>query len=209
MAYLTEESVNEFYNIISNLISREDFDKIAGINGSREIVYKLAEKAGDMTLDQLRKVTEGKWRNMAITGIAHISWEDGQWKELYMAFVKTHNMQQRKYVKKWSETWYQHTETTWTGTVDGEEIAIIEDYRCPSTFSTFSSGGTITRYYNIKPISEIKSEPDTLVCLIRIEDGNAYLTNQFAGSREECDEWATEQIKHSRGDVHIRTFSLK
>ena len=208
MAYFNKEELDQFYGIISNLFEREVFDRLVTIDGSREICGELAKKAGEMTLDQLRKVTAGKWRNMAITGIAHVSWENGQWKDLYRHFIDAHGMIKRDYVKRWSETWYEHFVTTWTGTVDGEEIAIVEDYRRPLSFS--SSGG-YTNSYDIKPLSEIEPEPDTLVALIYIENGNAYITKQFAGSREECDEWATKELTNCRNSdsVHIRTFSLK
>lgn len=208
MAYFNKAELDEFYSIISNLFEREVFDNLADENGSRDICPALAKKAGEMTLDQLRKVTAGKWRNMAISGIAHVSWENGQWKDLYRAFIDAHGMIKRDYVERWSETWYEHFVTTWTGTVDGEEIAIVEDYRRPISFS--SSGGS-TNYYDIKPLSEIEPEPDTLVALIYIENGNAYLNKQFAGSREECDEWATKELTNCRNSdsVHIRTFSLK
>lgn len=206
---MAEKDLDVLYGIISNLVTREEFDRALGDCPSRNFVPFISQHTENMTLSQLKEITCGrKWAYMAVTGIAHVSWEDNCWQDLYHAWLKTHNWRKRNYEEHWSETWYQHRVCTWDGEDEnGVKYSIIEDYRSPSTWS---SSCRSVYSYEIKLTSEVKPEPTHVVAAISIQNGNAYLFDQFAGTQEECEDWVKnlyERGRHS-GDVYTRMFPI-
>lgn len=203
---MSKLNLDKLYSIISNLVTREEFDAALGDNPTRCFVPFISKHTENMTLEQLRQITDSEWNCMAVTGIPHVSWDDGCWRDLYRAFVESHKWRQRNYQDKWNETWYTHIVTTWEGTGEDEGMAIVEDYSSPISFS---SGGSTRYTYNIKKISEIKPEPTHIVTAISVARGNAYLFNQFAGTQEECEDWAAEIHRRNRdGRIYTRMFPI-
>ena len=203
---MSELNLDKLYSIISNLVTREEFDAALGDNPSRRFVPFISQHTEKMTLEQLRQITCTEWNNMAVEGIAHVSWDNGCWKDLYRAFVKSHNWRQRNYQSRWHETWYNHVITTWEGTGEDEGIAIIEDHSSPISFS---SGGRTTYNYSIKKISEIDPEPTHVVTAISVERGNANLFDQFAGTQEQCEDWAADIHRQNRNNtIYTRMFPI-
>lgn len=204
---MTDLNLDKLYSIISNLVTREAFDTALGDNPTRCFVPFISKHTEKMTLEQLRQITCTEWNNMAVEGIAHVSWDNGCWRDLYRAFVESHNWRQRNYQDRWNETWYSHVITTWEGTGVDEGMVIVEDHSSPILFS---SGGRTTYGYSIKKVSEIKPEPTHVVISISIERGNAYLFDQFSGTQEECEDWVKniyERGRHS-GEVYTRMFHI-
>lgn len=203
---MSELNLDKLYNIISNLVTREEFDAALGNCPSRNFVPFISKHTENMTLDQLRQITDSEWANMAVEGIPHVSWDNGCWRDLYRAFVKSHNWRQRNYQDKWYETWYNITVTTWEGTDEDEGMVIVERYSSPISFS---SGGRTTYSYSIKKITEIKPEPTHVVTAICVHRGNANLFDQFAGTQEECEDWAAEIHRKNRDEsIYTRMFPI-
>lgn len=203
---MSELNLDKLYNIISNLVTREEFYAALGDCPSRNFVPFISKHTEKMTLDQLRQITASEWSNMAVEGFPHVSWDNGCWKELYRAYVNSHNWKQRNYKEKWYETWYNIVVTTWEGTGEDEGMVIIERFSSPISFS---SGGRTTYSYSIKKITEIKPEPTHVVAAISISHGNANLFNQFAGTQEECEDWAAEiHRRNNNKNVYTRMFNI-
>ncbi len=203
---MSELNLDKLYNIISNLVTREEFDAALGHNPTRCFVPFISKHTEKMTLEQLRQITGGEWNNMAVEGIPHVSWDNGCWKDLYRAYVNSHNWKERNYKDKWNETWYYHIVTTWEGTGEDDGIVIVEDHRSPISFS---SGGRTTYSYSIKKISEIDPEPTHIVIAVSVNRGNACLFNQFAGTQEQCEDWAAEIHRRTRDNgIYTRMFPI-
>lgn len=206
---MSELNLDKLYNIISNLVTREEFNAALGNCPSRNFVSFISKHTENMSLEQLRTLTSNRdWAYMAVTGIAHVSWEDNCWQDLYHAWLKTHNWKKRNYEDNWSETWYQHRVCTWDGEDEnGVKYSIIEDYCSPSTWSSSIKS---TWSYDIKLTSEVKPEPTHVVAAISISNGNAYLFDQFAGTQEECEDWVKKIYEHNRhsGEVYTRMFNI-
>lgn len=203
---MSELNLDKLYSIISNLVTREEFDTALGDNPTRRFVPFISKHTENMTLDQLRQITDSEWSNMAVEGIPHVSWDNGCWRDLYRAFVESHKWRQRNYQQRWYETWYNHVVTTWEGTGEDEGMAIVEYYRSPISFS---SGGRTTYGYSIKKISEIKPEPTHIVTAISVARGNAHLFDQFAGTQEQCEDWAAEIHRRNRDEgIYTRMFPI-
>jgi len=204
---MSELNLDKLYNIISNLVTREEFDVALGNCPSRNFVPFISKHTENMTLDQLHQITDSEWSNMAVEGIPHVSWDNGCWKELYRSYVQSHNWRQRNYQDRWNETWYNHVITIWEGTDDDEGMVIVEDHSSPVSFG---SGGRTTYGYSIKKISEIEPEPTHVVTAISINRGNAYLFDQFAGTQEQCEDWVKRLYENGRhsGEVYTRMFPI-
>lgn len=204
---MSNMNLDKLYSIIANLVTREEFDTALGSCPERNFVPFISKHTKNMTLEQLRQITSGEWSNMAVEGMAHVSWQNGCWNKLYHAWVESHNWKKRNYIERWSETWYEHRVTTWEGVEDGVSYVIIEDYSSPALLS---SGGSYTYSYEIKLASEVKPEPTHVVTAISIQNGNAYLFDQFAGTQEECEDWVKNIYERDRysGEVYTRMFPL-
>ena len=204
---MSELNLDKLYSIISNFVTREEFDTALGDNPSRCFVPFISKHTENMTLEQLKQITCTEWNNMAVEGIPHVSWNNGCWRDLYRAFVKSHNWRQRNYQDRWHETWYNHVITVWEGIGEDEGMVIIEDYSSPISFS---SGGRTEYNYSIKKITEIDPEPTHIVTAISINRGNAYLFDQFAGTQEQCEDWVKNLYERGRhdGEVYTRMFPI-
>lgn len=195
MASFTSEELSEFYEIISNLITREQYDAAVTKDGSRKICKLLSEKAADMTFEQLKEITCGRWRDMFIEGIAHISWCNGCYHNLFHAFFREHGFKQNKYVEHQPDgSWFTNDIRWFT---DGT-YAVKEVYHSPVSFS---SSCRSEYYYSIVDASEAPKDPTHIVTIIHVSDeGRIGICDQFAGTRDECELWADNYLYNYRGD---------
>lgn len=201
MSYFKKEEIDQFYNIIFNLIDRETFDTMVSVDGSRKIGPYLAKSdvASKMSIEQLQAINDHKWADMFIDGIAHVSWQNGVVHKVFNAFFEAHGWQRQTKVEEYSETWYTN-KYYWYYHPDSD-IAIKECYRSPNLFS--SGCGGYTHSYGFYPISEMPAIPEMIAVSMAQKNGRVWIVDQFSGSKRDCDIWADKQIKDSR-NVFVR-----
>lgn len=192
MSYFKKEEIDQFYNIISNLIAREEFDTMVSEDGSRQIGPWLAKEAvvSQMTYEQLEAIANRKWACMFIDGIAHISWQSGVVNNIFSSFFKTHGWERQTKVDEYCETWFTNRYYWWFK--KGFDFAIKECYRSPNSFSS-SCKSEFT--FSFHPISEMPAVPEMIAIAMSQSNGRVWIVDQFCGSKTECDLWADKMTK--------------
>ena len=204
MSYFNKAEIDEFYNMISNLIDRETFDTMVSENGSRQIGSYLAKGsvASKINLEQLQAINDHKWANMFIDGIAHISWQNGVVTNIFDSFLDEHEWNRQTKVDQYVETWFT-TKYFWYYK-PGCDVAIKEEYRYPNMIG--SGSGSYTHTYSFHPIEEMPKVPEMIVIAMGQRNGRVWIVDQFCGSKNECDLWADKMLKKSGVFVRFVEF---
>lgn len=191
MSYFNKSEIDEFYNIISNLIDRETFDTMVSENGSRQIGPYLAKSY--ITFEQLKAINDPKWRYMFIDGIAHVSWQCGVVNKIFDYFLDTNSWKRQTNVEQYQETWFT-TKYLWYYK-PGFDYAIKEEYRYPNMIG--SGSGSYTHTYSFHPIEEMPKVPEMIVMAIVQKSGRVWIDDQFCGSKVDCELWADKKLNRN------------
>lgn len=195
MAMFTEEEIQRFKEIFQvEGMSDECFNTVI-VNGSYNFENELCKYADKITKDQLIKTDN--WRYMFQSGTPHYSWNTDRYSLVCSILDMQHAEKVR--VKKYSETWYEVTETWYK--CDNMNIKVKVE--APRTID-----GSYHHYYSVVEDKDMPARADTGIAKMRIDrsTGQLYIVDQFQGTLGECQIW---ESKNTDSDSVFHYFHIE
>lgn len=176
----TQKSLlDKFASLFPNI----DFSEVDSMYNQIEDL--LVKHIDEFTVEQWKAICDWKYSDLFQDGIPHISWNTDR-SNLCLALIR--NM--RPY-KTYDETWYEVK----VYSIKTKECVLEVKIESPRSFSSSSR----THYY-LKVTEEFKPVPTHRAIIIAIaSDTKAYITNQFAGTESECEDWVSNQLGRRTG----------
>ena len=176
-----QAKLDEFAQHFTNI----DFSNVT--SGYGQVERLLVPHVKEFTEEQWKVILDRKYSNLFQLGTPHYSWRDER--ELLIEEL----IEDLKPCATWDSTWYRvrkYSVKTPTGVILEIEI---ED---PISWS----GSSRTRY-DIRIAEEFIPVPTHRAAIIAVgSDTKAYITDQFAGTEDECENWVSKYIsKNGKG----------
>ena len=159
-----------------------DFSNVT--SGYDQVEKLLLPHLDTFTVEQWKVILDSRYSNLFQRGTPHISWRDERELIIY-ELINRHNLRP---CATWNETWYSVRKYSLKLPAGVILEMLIRD---PISWS----GGSRTHYY-IEITDEFIPVPTHRAVIIGIDtDTRAYITNQFAGTLDECENWVAKHVK--------------
>lgn len=159
-----------------------DFSNVT--SGYDQVEKLLLPHLDTFTVEQWKVILDWKYNNLFQVGTPHISWRDEREYIIY-ELINKHSLRP---CKTWHETWYDVRLYSLR-----LPAGVILEMKIEDPISW--SGSSRTRY-NIRIADEFIPVPTHRAVILAVaSDTKAYITDQFAGTLDECENWVAENVK--------------
>jgi hypothetical protein len=137
----------------------------------------------EFTREQWLVITNSKYNDLFAIGVPHISWRDER-ELIIWELINTYHLRP---CATYSETWY--TVKVYSVKMPNGTVLemIVRDPR--------SWGSGSRTHYSLRVSDKFVPVPTHRAVILSIgEDTEAYITDQFAGSQEQCEDWVAKKI---------------
>ena len=175
------ESLNTLLENFALRFPNIDFSKVN--SGYNQVENLLVKHIDEFTADQWQAICDYHFNDLFQDGTPHVSWNTDR-SDLCRALIRS-----RMPYKTYEETWYNVK----IYSIKTNECVLEVKIEEPKIWSS-----TDRTHYYLKVTEEFKPVPTHRAIIIAIaSDTKAYITNQFAGTESECEDWVAKTLKQS------------